>query len=60
MIAPISSPVATGASQLSSPAAAPSHTSNDSRAQLAPDKVSISAAGQKAASADVDHDGDSH
>jgi len=60
MISPISSPVAASASQLSSPASAPSHASNGSSAQLAPDKVSISAAGQKAASADVDHDGDSH
>jgi hypothetical protein len=48
------------ATLLSSSAPAASQASTTS-AQLAPDTVSISAAGQKAAaSADADHDGDSH
>jgi hypothetical protein len=60
MVSAISSPAAQGAAQLSGPASGPSPASKAGSAQLAPDTVSISTAGQKAASVDVDHDGDSH
>ena len=60
MVSPISSPAAVGAAQLSIPTSQPASASKPSNTQPASDMVSISAAGQKAASADIDHDGDSH
>jgi hypothetical protein len=61
MLSPISGPVTASATQHSNPAPAPSTASTASQSsQLPQDTVSISSAGQKAASADVDHDGDSH
>ncbi len=59
MVSAISSPMTADPTLLSTSAPAASQASTAS-AQLAPDTVSISAAGMKAAaSADADHDGDS-
>ena len=64
MISAITNPAAASMAQAASAAAAPPTTAPSANAsanaQLAPDKVSISTAGQRAASGDVDHDGDSH
>jgi hypothetical protein len=60
MISPISSNVVAEPTQALSLAAKPPTPSTGASDQLAPDTVSISAAGQLAAAGDVDHDGDSH